>query len=109
MFKHIDLCLYIHLFQNRFYFSKTKGFMFQRLISEHRQTPASKCAIPENIQTGQGGRGVEDILFLKNPGIFKFVTLPLEILEKAKLHLWIFHKVVWHPFFSIAAGNSTSF
>ena len=24
-----------------------------------------------------------------------YVTLPLEILEKTKLHLWILHKVVW--------------
>ena len=35
--------------------------MFHRLISEHRQTPASKCAIPEKIQTGGRGGGVEDI------------------------------------------------
>ena len=65
--------------------------------------------------------------FEKNPGSFGFVTLPLEILEKAKLHFWIFHIVVWHPleilrrktktdgnstwhdFFLITAGNSTSF
>ena len=32
--------------QNRFCFSKTKDFMFQRLISKHMQTPASKCSIP---------------------------------------------------------------
>ena len=37
----------------------------------------------------------KDFMFEKNPGISVFVT-PLEILEKAKLHLWVFHKVVWH-------------
>ena len=47
--------------------------------------------------------------FWKKLGIFKFVTLPLEILEKEKLHLWTFHRVVWHTFFLTTARNSTSF
>ena len=39
--------------QNRFYFSKTKRFMFQRVISEHMQTPAFQCAIPEKTNISQ--------------------------------------------------------
>ena len=50
-----------------------------------------QLAIPENFQTG---RGVEDILFDKPPGIFHFFTLPLEIPDKTKLNPWIFHKIV---------------
>ena len=45
---HMEMFVLKHI-QNRFYFSKTKHFMYQGLISEHMQTPASKCAIPENI------------------------------------------------------------
>ena len=73
--------------------------MLQKLTSEHNQTPASKYVIPEKVQTGGEGavQVVEDIVFEKNPGVFWFVTLPLEILEKAKLNLWIFRKVVSHP------------
>ena len=37
--------------QNRFYFSKTKDFMYHRLIYEHMQTSSSKCDIPEKIKT----------------------------------------------------------
>ena len=41
-------------------------------------------------------RGVEKIgTFLeKNPGNFSFPTLPLEISDKTKLHLWELHKIV---------------
>ena len=72
MFKYI---------QNRFYFSKIKNFMFQRLISEHRKTPVSKCAIPEKIQTRgeegwgrEGEGGLRTYFFEKDPGIFGFVS-----------------------------------
>ena len=58
--------------------------------------------------------------------LFKFVTLPLEILKKTKLHLWKFHNILLHlleipmPFknqdpwkslmnFFITSGNSTCF
>ena len=37
---------------------------------------------------------VEDILFKKNPEIFHVFTLPLEILDKRKLHPWIFYKIM---------------
>ena len=33
----------------------------------------------------------------KIPRFFRFVTLPLEILEKTKLHPWKFHKMLLHP------------
>ena len=47
---------------------------------------------------GRGrGRDWGHTFLNKNPEMFGFFTLPLEIVEKAKLHLWIFHKVVWHP------------
>ena len=61
----------------------------------------------------------------KTPGIFRFVTLPLEIPDKMKLHSWKLHKTVLHPlefprpkaktygiphdFFWITPVNSTSF
>ena len=52
-----------------------------------------KWAIPEKIQTG----GFE-IYFFENPlGIFHFLTLPLEIPDKTKLNLWIFHKILLEP------------
>ena len=50
--------------------------------------------IPEKLQTGW----VVDILFWNPPSrIFRFVTLPLEILEKASFHPWKFRKIVCHP------------
>ena len=55
--------------------------MFQRLISEHRKTPVSKCAIPEKIQTRgeegwgrEGEGGLRTYFFEKDPGIFGFVS-----------------------------------
>ena len=66
--------------------------------------------------------------FLKKPpGIFRFVTLALEIPKKKSFHPWKFCKIVWHPlkvsrsknmthghgnshdFFINTPGNSTSF
>ena len=44
-----------------------------------------------------GGWGVEDILFWKPPRIFRFIILPLEILEKTNFHPWKFYKIVWCP------------
>ena len=83
---------------------------------------------------GEGGghrrRGVADesILFLTPllSGIFHFFTLPLEILEKTKLHPWKFHKILLDPlevlrpkpktsgnstlhYFLVTLGNSTLF
>ena len=49
------------------------------------------------IQTEGRRGGLRKYFFQKNPGNFGFVTLSLEVLEKAKLHFWIFHIVVWHP------------
>ena len=62
----------------------------------------------------------------KSPGIFRLVSLPLEIPNKMKLHLWKFHQIVPHTlqfqrsktkthgnftlfFCLIKPGNSTSF
>ena len=39
----------------------------------------------------------ETYFFQKIPGIFRFAILSLEILEKAKLHLRKFHKIVLQP------------
>ena len=41
-----------------------------------------------------GGGGLRIYFFEKNPGIFHFFTLPLEIPDKTKLTPWIFHKIV---------------
>ena len=66
------------------------------------------------------------IYFFENPfGIFHFFTLLLEIPDKTKLNLWIFHKIALDPleiprqkkrplkiphyFFLVALGNFTSF
>ena len=48
----MEITVFNHI-ENRFYFIKTKDFMFQGLISEHIQRPASKCAIPK--KRGEGG------------------------------------------------------
>ena len=74
--------------------------------------------------------GIEDILFWTPaplPGIFRYVTLPLEIPEKISFYPWKFCKIVWHPleiprsktktyameiphdFFLNTNGNSSSF
>ena len=74
MFKHIRI---------RFNFSKTKDFMFQRLISEHMQRPASKCAISEKNP--------------KNFGKFLIHHFTLGNFWESKLNLWILNIVVWHP------------
>ena len=61
-------------------------------------------------KTNRGGKGVEDILFWKPPGIFHFFILPLEIPEKTKLQPWKFHKIVLDSlFFLVTLWNSTSF
>ena len=49
-------------------------------------------AIPEKIQTG----GLRTQFLEKDPGISRFVTLPLEILDKMKVRAWKFHKIVLH-------------
>ena len=72
--------------------------------------PFRKGAIPEKIQTG----GLSTYVLEKDPWNFKFVTLPLEIHEKIKLHPWQFHKIVLHPLEfpkrkSKTDGNSTLF
>ena len=46
-----------------------------------------------------GGLGLGlRIIFLKNIGIFRFATLPLEIPEQASFHHWKFSNIVYHPF-----------
>ena len=59
--------------------------------------PYLQWAIPEKIQPS---RGVEwGYTFLeKNPEIFRYVILPLEILQKASFHLSKFCKIVWQLF-----------
>ena len=61
-------------------------------------------------------RRFEDIIYLKkNPRIFRFVTFPLEILDKAKLYPWKFPgqkqrlSEIQHDFYLITPRNSTSF
>ena len=48
----------------------------------------------KKIQTGV----VETYFLQKLPGIFRFVPLSLEVLEKTKLHLRKFHKIVLQLF-----------
>ena len=40
---------------------------------------------------------VEEILFENAPEIFRCYTLPLEIPDKTRLHLWKIHKIVLRP------------
>ena len=44
-----------------------------------------------------GTSRVEDILLWKKPGIFRFVTLPLELLGITMFHYWKFRKIVLNP------------
>ena len=44
-------------------------------------------------KTKQGREGWGHV-FEKNPEIFHFFTLPLEISDKTKLHPWKFHKIL---------------
>ena len=43
------------------------------------------------------GWGLRTYFFENTPGIFWFLTLPLDIPDKTKLHPWKLHKVVIHP------------
>ena len=36
--------------------------------------------------------------FEKKSGVSRFVTLPMKVIEKRKLHPWKFRKFVLHPF-----------
>ena len=83
---HTEMLLFKHI-QNRFCFNKTKHFMFQRVIFEHIQIPASKCAIPENIQYFTKLYGTPQEFYCKKPR-------PMEIP---------------HDFSLITDGNSTFF
>ena len=77
-----------------------------------------KWVIPEKSKQGEP-------TFLKKPGLFRFVRLPLEILDKTKHYSWKFGKICYttwkfqdqkqrtlkdlHSFFLITPGDSTSF
>ena len=70
----------------------------------------------KKIQTGSR-LGLEDISVKKTPGIFRFVTLPLGISEKKRVHPRKLCKIVVHSFFGLEIsrpktkthGNSTWF
>ena len=116
----MEMLVFKHI-QNRFYFSKTKDFMFQGLILSIFRHLLLNVLFQKNTN----GSNLRTYFFEKSPGSFGFVTLPLEILEKVKLHLWISTKLCGSPwkfqgkkpkpmkiprdFFLIAAENSTSF
>ena len=67
-------------------FSNVLPFFF-RATTQH-------WAIPEKKHKKGGLR---TYFFEKHPGIFRFFTLPLGILDKKELHPWTFCEVVWHP------------
>ena len=80
--------------------------MFSNAVTQFLQVikPISSrtCFLAYNSELGYSGkkpnRGCWRHTFLKkNPGIFRFVLLPLEIQNKIKLHLWKFHQIVSHP------------
>ena len=50
-------------------------------------------AIPEKSKEEGWGH----TFLIKTPGIFRFITLPLEIPNKMKLYPWKFHTIVLHP------------
>ena len=66
-------------------------------VTAIKAKPIKQWTIPEKIQAGE----IKDILCWKFSGIFRFVTLLLEILEKTKLHYWKFHKILLHPLMEI--------
>ena len=69
----MEILVFKHI-QNRFYFSKTKDFLDQRLISEHMQAPVSRCTFPEKIQTKRDEKGRVDTLLKKT---LQFLDLSL--------------------------------
>ena len=109
--------------------------MFSNAVTQFLQVikPISSrtCFLAYNSELGYSGkktnRGCWRHTFLKkSPGIFRLVSLVLEIPNKMKLHLWKFHQIVPHPlefqrsktkthgnftlfFCLIMPGNSTSF
>ena len=63
-------------------------------------------AIPKKVQTQTEGSWEYTFVKFRSPhhplppllpGIFRFVTLPVEIPEKTIFHLCKFYKIVWHP------------
>ena len=99
------------------------GFFF----SEQRQKVNAngnffvRIRLPEKSQRGRGELGTYSFkklwnyqkhIFSKSPGISRFVSLPLEIIDKRKLHSWRLQKFVLHSleiphFFLITPGYST--
>ena len=55
----------------------------------------------------QGGGWRYTFLTPLTPGIFRFVTLNLEILKKVKLYLWKFWKILWNPLEIPRSKNKT--
>ena len=78
-------------------------------------TCTSSLPLPYNMGgeggRGEGGRGWGYTFLITPMGFSIFFTLPLEILDKTKLHPWIFHKIVLDPVDSWpkrkTPGNST--
>ena len=81
--------------------SSPQGFILENLLFSNIMR-ASLHIYADEITLGYSRKkiqtwGVEDILFWKPPWNFSFFTLPLEIADKTKLNLWIFHKIVLDP------------
>ena len=45
----------------------------------------------------KNGGDLRMYIFEETPGVSRFVTLPLEIPEKTKVHTKNFCTIVWHP------------
>ena len=99
------------------------NFIYKNISDRVQQ---SQPALGYSRKKKQEGWG--HTFFWKTPGIFlSFLTLPLEISEKTKLHPWKFHKImldqslggfetknqdpmeISHYFFLVTFGNSISF
>ena len=80
---------------------KISGFFSGNYIHSISSTPPSPPALPYPVWIGlfqrnpkRGGWG--HTFLKKSPGMFKFVILPLEVLENTSFHPWNSWKALWH-------------
>ena len=80
------------------------SFMWENVVQQLRKVLNLHNSV---FQKKSKQKGLRIYFSGKNPGVFRFVTLSLEIPEKASFHQWKFSKIVC--FFLNTLGNFISF